>query len=49
MFFAAPLAVILRAAWLHSSGVPLFTLVLGSTNAFGLLVWRFAYGWKTRN
>jgi hypothetical protein len=40
MLFAAPLAVILRAALLHSAAQPLFTLILGSVNAFGMLVWR---------
>jgi len=40
MFFAAPLAVIFRAALLHSAAQPLFTLFLGSTNALGMLVWR---------
>jgi len=40
MLFAAPLAVILRAALLHSVALPIFTLVLGCTNAFGMLVWR---------
>ena len=39
----APLAVILRAAILNSAALPLFTLVLGSTNAFGMLVWRSIY------
>ena len=40
MLFAAPLAVILRAALLHSVAQPLFALILGSTNALGMLVWR---------
>lgn len=40
MLFAAPLAVILRAALLHSAAQPLFVLILGSTNALGMLVWR---------
>jgi hypothetical protein len=40
MLFAAPLAVVLRAALLHSAAQPLFVLVLGSVNAFGMLVWR---------
>ena len=40
MLFAAPLAVTLRAALLHSAAQPLFTLILGGVNALGMLVWR---------
>jgi hypothetical protein len=40
MLFAAPLAAVLRAALLHSTAQPLFVLVLGATNALGMLVWR---------
>jgi len=40
MLFAAPLAVMLRAALLHSAAQPLFALILGGTNALGILVWR---------
>jgi len=40
MLFAAPLAVILRAALLHSAAQPLFVLILGTTNALGMLIWR---------
>ncbi len=40
MLAVAPLAVMLRAAVLNAAALPLFTLVLGSTNAFGMLVWR---------
>lgn len=43
MFFIAPLGTMLRAAWLHSAATPLFALVLGSTNALGILVWRIIY------
>ncbi len=43
MLFAAPTAVILRAAWLNSAALPLFTLILGSTNALGMIVWRWIY------
>lgn len=44
MLFAAPLATVLRAVVLHSAVIPLFALILGSTNAFGLLAWRLVYG-----
>ena len=40
MLFAAPLAVVLRAALLHGAAQPLFVLILGSMNALGMLVWR---------
>jgi hypothetical protein len=48
MLFAAPLAVILRATLLHSAGQPLFTLILGSTNALGMLMWRGIYFFVSR-
>ncbi len=41
--FTAPLAVILRAAILHTTGIPIFALALGSANAFGMTVWRWLY------
>jgi Protein of unknown function (DUF3054) len=43
LFFIAPLAVILRAALLHSTAQPVFALVLGAVNAIGMLVWRGLY------
>lgn len=43
MLFAAPLAVILRAAILGTNAIPIFTLVLGSTSAFGMFLWRWLY------
>jgi hypothetical protein len=43
MLFSAPLAVILRAVILGSAALPVFTLVLGSTSAFGMLIWRALY------
>lgn len=48
MFFAAPLAVILRAVLLHSAAQPLFVLILGGTNAIGMLVWRTLYLFITK-
>lgn len=41
--FIAPFAVILRSVWLGESVSPLFTFVLGVTNAFGMTVWRWLY------
>ena len=43
MLLAAPFAVIVRAALLHSAGQPLFALVLGGMNGLGILVWRGVY------
>jgi hypothetical protein len=43
LLFAAPLATTLRAVWLGSTSLPLFTLILGSTNALGMLIWRWIY------
>lgn len=43
MLFAAPLAAILRSAILGSPAVPLFALVLGVSNALGMIVWRGGY------
>ncbi len=41
--FIAPFAVILRSVWLGEPVSPLFTFVLGVTNAFGMTVWRWLY------
>jgi hypothetical protein len=43
IFFVAPLATILRSALLHSAALPIFALILGSTNGLGMLVWRGIY------
>ena len=48
MFFAAPLAVILRAALLHGAAQPLFALILGGSNALGMLAWRALYLFVTK-
>ncbi len=48
MLFAAPLAVIIRAALLQSTALPIFALVFGATNALGLLVWRWIYVYLSR-
>ena len=41
--FVAPLAVILRGAWFNAPVLPLFALIFGSSNALGLMVWRWLY------
>ena len=43
MLFIAPLAATLRAAWLGAAMLPLFPLILGSSNAFGMMLWRWVY------
>jgi hypothetical protein len=43
MVFAAPLATVLRAALLGVNAIPVFTLVLGSTSALGMVTWRWLY------
>jgi len=41
--FIAPLAVILRGAWLNAPALPLFALIFGGSNALGMLIWRWLY------
>ena len=41
--FVAPLAVILRGAWLNAPALPLFALIFGGSNALGMMVWRWLY------
>ena len=43
MVFISPLAVILRGTLLHSAVQPLFALILGGSNALGMLMWRGIY------
>ncbi|MBL8091725.1 MAG: DUF3054 domain-containing protein [Anaerolineales bacterium] len=43
MLFVAPLASILRSASLESAALPIFTFILGFTNAIGMLAWRWIY------
>lgn len=43
MIFVAPLAAALRGAWLGDSVIPLFALILGGSNALGMMVWRWIY------
>ncbi len=48
MIFAAPLAAVLRGLLLNAPIIPIFAVVLSSTSAFGMLVWRALYLWFTR-
>lgn len=43
MFFVAPLAATVRAALLGAAMLPLFPLILGGSNAIGMMVWRWIY------
>jgi len=46
---AAPLAVLLRALWLHQTVIPVFGLVMIAMTAASMTVWRLAWaGWSTR-
>lgn len=47
-FFAAPLAVTLRGLWLSAAILPVFVLVMGATNALGLLLWRLVWALFTQ-
>jgi hypothetical protein len=39
------MASFLRATLLNSVALPLFTLILGGSAAFGMLIWRGVYAW----
>ncbi len=43
MLFVAPLAATVRAAFLGAAMLPLFPLILGGSNAIGMMVWRWIY------
>jgi len=43
MFFAGPLAVVLRGLILSASVLSIFALVLSATSALGMMIWRFTY------
>ena len=45
MIFAAPVAVVIRGLVLNAAIPPIFALVLGSTSAFAMVVWRVVYFW----
>ena len=40
---AAPLATVLRSAWLGTAVLPLLVLVMGLASALAILVWRVVY------
>ena len=43
MIFAGPLAVIIRGLILNAPIVPIFAVVLSTTSAFGMTIWRWIY------
>ena len=43
MFFAAPLAAILRGFILNAAIIPIFAIALGATSALGMTIWRGFY------
>ena len=43
MLLAAPFAAVLRGLWLNAPIIPVFAVVLASTSALGMLVWRGLY------
>jgi hypothetical protein len=43
MLLAAPFAAVLRGLVLNAPIIPVFAVVLASTSAFGMLVWRGIY------
>jgi hypothetical protein len=46
--FAAPLATVLRGLILNAPIIPIFAVVLSTTSAFGMVLWRAIYLWFTR-
>lgn len=49
MIFAAPLASVLRGLLLNAPIIPIFAVVLGTTSALGMLIWRGVYLFLNRN
>lgn len=45
---SAPLAAVIRGAWLNTAVLPMFVLVLGLTNALGFVLWRSLWPFVAR-
>jgi hypothetical protein len=43
MSLATPMAAVLRAAWLGSSALPLFALIMGLASGLAIIIWRLIY------
>ena len=48
MLFVGPFAAVLRGFLLNAPVIPIFAVVLASTSAFGMLVWRGIYFFLSR-
>jgi len=48
MFFAVPLAALVRAVILNSAVIPIFAIILGATSALGMALWRGLYFFLSR-
>jgi hypothetical protein len=48
-FFAAPLAAVLRGFILNTPIIPIFAVILGTTTAVGMVIWRSAFYVFRRN
>jgi flagellar biosynthesis protein FliQ len=48
MIFAGPLAAVLRGILLNAAIIPIFAVILASTSAFGMLIWRGIYVFLSR-
>ncbi|GAB4446904.1 MAG: hypothetical protein OHK0041_06150 [Anaerolineales bacterium] len=49
VLFAASFAALLRGLWLNAPIIPIFAVVLASTSALGMLIWRALYLLFTRS
>jgi hypothetical protein len=43
MIIASPLSAVLRATWLGTTALPLFTLIMGAVTALAIIFWRVIY------
>jgi hypothetical protein len=43
LLFAGPLAVVVRGLILNATVIPIFAVVLSSTSALGMIIWRWIY------
>ncbi len=48
MIFAGPLAVVIRGLTLNAPIIPIFAVVLSTTAAFGMLIWRCIFYFLNR-
>jgi len=48
MIFAGPFAAVMRGFLLNAAIIPIFAVILASTSAFGMLIWRGIYLFLSR-